>query len=195
MCLITCTTEQQRLRQDLANATESKNSNLFEKFTKPAFHSSTSYEIAKAAETVKSQAANQLALVRKQIKNETAQPPAKRVKVDGAVAVANGASAAAPKVRKTPAWTRLAQDGTLKFCGAYDTSARKRCGWNNSHFWGDECPVRKKDSSYVPRHWGPFGAQDWTEENGRGQGIKQKDLIDLYQKDVKHFLSNHKPRN
>ena len=186
--MITSTGEQQKIRTDLANAVESKSSALFEKFSKPAYNSSTSYEIARATETVKSQTGNQIANLKKTIKNDSG-PPAKRAKTETAAASGGTASVTTTaKPRKTPAWTRLPRDATLRFCGAFDEATKKRCGWQSSHWFGDQCPVFKKDASYVPRHLSPYGSE-WTDEQAKGIGLKKEDIISQYDKDVKHFLS------
>ena len=190
--LITSCGEQQRLRQDLANSVESKNGDLYDKFSKPAYHSSTAYEISKAAETVKSQTGNQIATVKKMIKGDGGPAP-KRARIESATTtVAAGATGSAttttPRPRKQPAWTKFANDGKLKWCGSFDEETKKRCGWNITHWFGPDCPVVKKDSNYLPRHWVPFGVEPlWTQDQAKGVGVKQKELYELYTRDVQRF--------
>ena len=185
--MITSTGEQQKIRNDLSNAVESKSSSLFDKFSKPAYNSSTSYEIARAAENVKSQTGNQIANLTKRMKNDG--PPVKRAKVESNTTAGGSATVtAAAKPRKTPAWTRLPRDATLRFCGAFDEAAKKRCGWQTNHWFGEQCPVYKKDNAYVPRHSSPFGSE-WSDEQCKGVGLKKDEIVAQYDKDVKHFLN------
>jgi hypothetical protein len=183
MPVLTKTSEQQKVRTDLGLAVEGSGSELHSKFTSYAIQSTVTYSVAQT-----------VGRLEKAMTQQTQQLSALKRAGDGGKP--SGGESGAPAAKKTksnggarPKWTQLKQDRTLQYCGSFDKSARRQCGWNSDHRFGPDCPVVKADPGYVPKFYGPLGS-GWDKEKAMGE-IPLTEIKTLYKADVDRWVSKH----
>ena len=182
MPILTKTSEQQKVRNDLSIAVEGSGSELYTKFTSFAIQSTVTYSVAQT-----------VGRLEKAMTQQTQQLSA--LKRAGGNDKPSGGDSGAPASKKNktgatrPKWTLLKQNATLKYCGSFDKAARRQCGWNSTHKFGPECPVVKADPSYVPKFYGPLGA-DWDKEKAMSD-IPLAEIKALYKADVDRWIAKH----
>ena len=175
MPLITNTEEQQRIRQELGLAVDHKDSELHTKFTSPAIQSSATFSVSKNIDRIEKmihqhgQSIGALKRDTKPTAQESTAPPAKKPKPNGQP--------------KKNAWMNLKQDSTLRYCPGFDRARKRQCGWNNTHWWGESCPVYQKDPNFTPRFWGPIGSS-WASAEDARRGAPLNELKQLFKSNV-----------
>ena len=195
MVLITCVSEQQKIRQEITDFVENKNSKFHSKFVNPAAQSTSTYEVAKSVQEMRATTTTQIASVKKMIPKggDSGQPAAKKPRVDNSNSNGTSSGSGNQTTPKLPAWARLARDNTLRYCPGWDETTKKQCGWNSRHWWGEDCPVFQNNSKYEPKFWGPLNS-GWDEKKARGEGVTMKELKELYQADINRFIEKIKKK-
>ena len=182
MPLVTTQAEQQKLRQDIKIVTEGTHSELHHKFTSVAVQSSVTFAVSSQVEQIKKTMGQQ--------KQELSTLKRNSDKIAAPAAGSSGGTTAKRSRTggsKRPAWTQLKQDSSLYFCGAFDKDKRQQCGWNQTHHWGPDCPVKKANPEYKPRFWGPQES-NWDEPKAL-TNVPIAELKPLYNRDVNRWIS------
>ena len=185
MPLVTKQSEQQKLRQDIKLVTEGSHSELHSKFTAAAVQSSATFAVS-----------NQVELIKKTMGQQKQELTSLKRNSDKSSSSGSGGAGSGPSAKrsrgngKQPQWTRLKQDASLHFCGAFDKEKRQQCGWNDSHHFGPDCPVKKKNPDYEPRFWGPQEA-GWDKPKAMSN-VPIAELKPLYKRDVDKWIANNR---
>lgn len=182
MPLVTTQAEQQKLRQDIKLIVEGVHSELNHKYTSVAVQSSVTFAVSSQVEQIKKTMGQQ--------KQELSSLKRTNDKTAPAAGSSGGTTAKRSRTsgdRKRPAWTQLKQDASLHFCGAFDKEKRQQCGWNSTHHWGPDCPVKKSNPDYKPRYWGPQEA-GWEEPKAL-TNVPIAELKPLYNRDVQRWIT------